>query len=183
VVWSTAKTVKAFLASLPEGQRKTIDHVRRFVKRNLPKGFEEGMLDGGISWYVPLETFGDTFNGKPLVIAGLAAHDTYNTLFLFAIYGNEKVRREFEKQAKKMGRHVTTGKTCVRFQAKEDLPYDLVAYVASAFGPDAVVEAYQRGEEEKKLARRRAARKTAASRRAGRPKQAPARRTSRTAST
>lgn len=26
-----------------------------------------------IAWYVPLETFGDTYNGRPLTLAGLAS--------------------------------------------------------------------------------------------------------------
>jgi hypothetical protein len=42
------------------------------VRSNLPDGYKEGIESGMIACNVPLETFPDTFNGRPLGLAGLA---------------------------------------------------------------------------------------------------------------
>ena len=45
---SNAKTVKEYLASLPEDRRKVIEAVRKVILKNLDKDYEEGMQYGAI---------------------------------------------------------------------------------------------------------------------------------------
>ncbi len=70
---SSASTVEEYLAELPEERRAAIDAVRKVVLKNLPKGYEEVMNWGMITYQVPLETYADTYNKKPLMYAALAA--------------------------------------------------------------------------------------------------------------
>ena len=71
MVRSAALTPDEYLASLPEDRRAAIAEVRRVVRENLPAGYEEGMEYGMITWFVPLEQYPETYNGRPLVVAGL----------------------------------------------------------------------------------------------------------------
>ena len=50
---SKAATVEAYLAELPEDRREAIEAIRKVILKNLPKGYEEGMLYGMIGYYVP----------------------------------------------------------------------------------------------------------------------------------
>ncbi|HET6696823.1 MAG TPA: hypothetical protein VFG85_09990 [Gaiellaceae bacterium] len=69
---SDAKSVEAYLAELPEDRRKVVEAVRAVILDNLPAGFEEGMQHGMISYYVPLERYPVTYNGRPLGVAAFS---------------------------------------------------------------------------------------------------------------
>ena len=51
---SKATTVKDYLASLPEDRRKGIEAVRKVIRANLDKQYEEGMLYGMIGFLTAL---------------------------------------------------------------------------------------------------------------------------------
>ena len=41
---SKAATVDGYLTELPEDRREAIEAIRKVILKNLPKGYEEGML-------------------------------------------------------------------------------------------------------------------------------------------
>jgi uncharacterized protein YdhG (YjbR/CyaY superfamily) len=51
-----ASTVTEYLAALPADRREALSEVRRGINRALPKGYEEGIQWGMISWFVPLSS-------------------------------------------------------------------------------------------------------------------------------
>ena len=53
-----------------------------------PQAIVESMGWGMISWDVPLEVSGPTYNGQPLVYAGLAAQKNHNALYLYCVYAS-----------------------------------------------------------------------------------------------
>ena len=71
---SDATTVEEYLADLPEDRRAAIETVREAILANLPEGYVKRMNWGMISYEVPLETYSQTYNGKPLIYAALASH-------------------------------------------------------------------------------------------------------------
>lgn len=123
---SSASTVEEYLAELPEERRAAIDAVRKVVLKNLPKGHEEVMNWGMITYQVPLETYPDTYNKKPLMYAALAAQKNHMAVYLTAIYINEKASQEFEEAYMVTGKRYDVGKSCVRFKELEDLPLELI---------------------------------------------------------
>ena len=73
-VQSKAKTVKEYLASLPEDRRKAISAVRAVIRKNLDKTYEEGMQYGAIGYYVPHRVYPHGYHcdpKQPLPFAGL----------------------------------------------------------------------------------------------------------------
>jgi uncharacterized protein YdhG (YjbR/CyaY superfamily) len=83
---SNASTVDEYLAELPEDRRKAIQAVRQVIRDNLPKGYEEVMNWGMITYQVPLEIFPLTYNGKPLLYAALASQKNHMAVYLTGIY-------------------------------------------------------------------------------------------------
>jgi uncharacterized protein YdhG (YjbR/CyaY superfamily) len=123
---SSASTVEKYLAELPEERREAIEAVRQVILKNLPEGYEEVMNWGMITYQVPLETYPDTYNKKPLMYAALAAQKNHTAVYLTAIYMDEGASREFEAAYRATGKRYDAGKSCVRFRKLADLPLELI---------------------------------------------------------
>jgi hypothetical protein len=93
---STAATPDEYIASLPDDRREAVSAVREVVNRNLPPGYEEGMASGMIGWWVPLETFPDTYNGRPLGLVWPASQKNYISLYLNTVYGSPREEAWFK---------------------------------------------------------------------------------------
>ena len=70
---SEATTVEQYLAELEPDRREALEAVRQAILDNLPTGYQEAISSGMIAYQVPLETYPDTYNGRPLVYAALAS--------------------------------------------------------------------------------------------------------------
>lgn len=123
---SSVSTVEEYVAELPEARREAIEAVRQMILDNLPEGYEEVMNWGMITYQVPLETYPDTYNKKPLMYAALAAQKNHMAVYLTAIYMHEEARREFESAYRATGKRYDVGKSCVRFRKLADLPLRLI---------------------------------------------------------
>jgi len=143
MVMSKAQTVADYLASLPDEKRAAIAAVRKVVKKNLPKGFVEGMQWGMISWYVPLARFPDTYNGEPLCLAGLAAQKSHNALYLMSVYGSPKLQKWFVDAYKKSGKKLDMGKSCLRFKSLDALPLDVIGETIAKVSLDDYLAGYE----------------------------------------
>ena len=62
MVQSKATTVEEYLKELPANRREAIAAVRQVILRNLPKGYEEAMNWGMITYQVPLKRYPKTYN-------------------------------------------------------------------------------------------------------------------------
>src|SRR5688572_17170790 len=119
---SDATTPDEYIAALPEDRRDAVAAVRRVVNENLPEGYAEGMANGMIGWYVPLETYGDTYNGQPLGLASLASQKNHIALYLNNVYADPEIDAWFRDRWAQSGKELDMGKSCVRFRKLEDLP-------------------------------------------------------------
>jgi hypothetical protein len=136
-------SVDDYLAGLPEDRRSALQAVRRVVRANLPRGFEEGMVYGMIGWYVPLADYPETYNGQPLSIAALASQKGYMSLYLLGVYGDDKVKRWFVDAYKQSGKKLDMGKSCVRFKSVDELALDVVGQVIGKIDVRTFIAAYE----------------------------------------
>lgn len=123
---SDAATVRQYLSELPEDRRQVIETVRQVILDHLPSGFVESMNWGMISYEVPLETYADTYNGKPLMYAALASQKRHMAVYLTGIYMSDESRDAFERAYRATGKRFDVGKSCVRFRKLDDLPLELI---------------------------------------------------------
>src|SRR3954471_11620118 len=127
MVMSAAKTVDAYLASLPDDKRSAIATVRDLVLRNLPEGFVEGMGFGMIYYSIPLSRYPNTYNGQALAYVGLAAQKNFNAIYLMGVYGDPERAAKFKDGFARAGKKLEIGKSCVRFKSPDDLALDAIA--------------------------------------------------------
>lgn len=123
---SDASTIQEYLSELPLDRKEMVEEVRQVILDHLPEGYEETMNWGMITYQVPLETYPDTYNGKPLMYAALASQKNHVSLYLIGIYIDEDARQRFMEDYKATGKRYDAGKSCVRFRRLDDLPLDLI---------------------------------------------------------
>jgi Domain of unknown function (DU1801) len=172
MVSSAATNVEQYLAELPEERRKVLTAMRKLIRRNLPKGYDESMAWGMICYSVPLSTYPDTYNGQPLCYAGLAAQKHYNSLYLTGPYTSEEQDAELRAAFKAAGKKLDMGKGCVRFQTLDDLVLDPIAAMIASTPPDEFIEIYEAARAKANAARRKTAAKNAAAKKAASKKAA-----------
>ena len=122
-----AATPEAWLASLPPDRKEAIGRVRDLVNANLPEGYVERIAGNMIAWVIPLETYPDTYNKQPLILASLAAQKNHNALYLMCTYISEERTRKLKRGFEAAGKKLDMGKSCLRFKQADDLAEDAVA--------------------------------------------------------
>lgn len=93
---------------------------------------KENMNWGMISYEVPLATYPDTYNKKPLMYAALASQKNHMAVYLSGIYCDPALQQQFEKDYQASGKKMDMGKSCVRFKTIDDLPLTLIGKAIAA---------------------------------------------------
>jgi hypothetical protein len=124
---SKAPTPEAYLSELPPERAVLVARLRDLVNANLPDGYVERMSRGMIGWEVPSARYPDTYNGQPLVFAGLAAQKNYTALYLACVYVSETRTERLKAQWAAAGRKLDMGKSCLRFKRPEDVAEQVLA--------------------------------------------------------
>ncbi len=142
---SEATTVDEYLAELPDDRREAIQTVREAILANLPDGYEEAMNWGMITYQVPLDTYPDTYNGRPLMYAALASQKNHMAVYLTSVYAIPGKAEAFEAAYRATGKRYDMGKSCVRFRTLEDLPLDLIGETIAALDVETFISDVEQG--------------------------------------
>ena len=154
-----ASTVSAFLSELTPEERTDIQQVRDVVRKNLPRGYEEGLNYGMICYTIPLSRYASTYNGQALCYAALAAHKSFNTLYLMNVYGHPPTEKWFRDRYKASGKKLDMGKSCIHFKRADDLPLDLIGEAIARTSVEDYIAYYEKARPAKKAATRKTAKK------------------------
>ncbi len=119
-----SKTVQEYIEQLPDRWRAIVEEVRGKLVACIDSGFVESLRWGMISYEVPLEVSGTTYNKQPLSFVALAAQKHYCSLYPMAIYASPDTREQVEQAFAKHGLKAEMGKSCIRFKRIEDIPLD-----------------------------------------------------------
>ena len=128
---SKATSPEHYLAELPDDRKATMQKLRKTIKDNLPKGFEEVMCYGMLGYVVPHSIYPNGYHCDPKLPLGfmnLASQKNFIALYHMGVYANKELYDWFVTEYPK---HCKTkldmGKSCIRFKKIDDIPYDLIA--------------------------------------------------------
>lgn len=141
---AAGKSVDEYLEELPEDRREVVESVRKLIRKNLPKGYEEGVGSGMLSYHIPIEQYPHTYNKQPLGYLALAAQKNYFALYLMGAYSDPAQRKALEEAFAKAGKKMDMGKSCLRFKSLDDLPVDALGKVIASTPPKKFIELYER---------------------------------------
>ena len=143
---SNAKTVSQYIASLPEDRKQIISDIRKVILKNLPKGFEETMQYGMISYVVPHKTYPSGYHCNPndaLPFISLASQKNHIAIYHIAVYQGALHDWFLEAWKKTTDKKLDMGKACIRFKKPQDVPLKLMGELSSKITPKQWIELYE----------------------------------------
>jgi len=118
--------VENYFLDLEPEQRVVLYPVIDAIRDAMPEGYRLGMHFGMPGWVIPLETYPNTYNGRPLAFVSLAAQKNYYSLYLMGLYGDAEADAAFRAEWAATGRKLNMGKSCLRFRSLADVDLDLI---------------------------------------------------------
>ena len=144
---SSAVTVDEYLASLPEDRRAVMTDLRKAVKKNIPKGFQEVMGYGMIGWVIPHSMYPDGYHcdpKMPVPFMNIASQKNHIAVYHMGVYSSGKLLEWFQAEwPKHSSKKLDMGKSCIRFKKPEDVPVALIGELASKMTPKQWLEVYE----------------------------------------
>lgn len=144
---SKALTLDDYIDSLPEDRKTAFSELRQTIISNLPEGFTEGMGYGMVGYVVPHEIYPPGYHCDPklpLAFMSIASQKNFIALYHMGIYASPKLLEWFVAEYPK---HCKTkldmGKSCIRFKKMDDIPYKLIAELASKIAVEDWISLYE----------------------------------------
>jgi hypothetical protein len=145
---SKASTTQEYLENLPDDRQKPMNDLRDVVLKNLPIGFEEGMLYGMLGYYVPKDMYAPGYHvGKewtPLPFINIASQKNYIALYHSGIYAQPELMEWFKSEFPKHSKYkLDMGKSCVRFKKVDAIPLELIGELCRKMTAQEWIEIYE----------------------------------------
>ncbi len=145
---SKALTPDDYEASLPDDRKQAVSKLRKVIRKNLPKGFEEEMNYGMIGYVVPLKLYPDGYHCKPdtpLPFMNIASQKNFIALYHMGIYADGKLLNWFSDEYQKLvKKKPDMGKSCIRFKKTEEIPFELIGTLASKISAEQWITLYEK---------------------------------------
>lgn len=138
--------VVEYLERLPEDRREAIGAVRDAIARAMPKGYEEVIQYGMISWVVPHSIYPKGYHcapKTPVPFLSLASQKNHMAIYMFCLYMEPGGAERFAAAWEATGKKLDMGKSCVRFKRLEDVPLALVAETVAGAPVKTFIEMYE----------------------------------------
>lgn len=145
---SKASTVDAYIAELPEDRQHAITLLRKEIKKNLPKGFTEGMGYGMIGYVVPHSLYPPGYHCDPklpLPFMSIASQKNFIAVYHMGLYADEALLKWFtEEYAASGAGKLDMGKSCIRFKKPDTIPVGLIGKLAAKITAQQWIELYEK---------------------------------------
>ena len=145
---SKVTTVDEYLEEVPEERKAAMKKLRAVIRKNIPKGFKEGMGYGMAGYVVPHSKYpaGYHCNPKdPLPFMGFASQKNFIAVYHMGVYSDPKLLKWFqEAHAKASPKKLDMGKSCIRYKNPDDIPFDLIGELVSKITPDEWIAMYEK---------------------------------------
>lgn len=143
-----AATVEDYIASLSEDRQKAINELRKVLKKNMPKGFQECISYGMIGYVVPHSLYPAGYHCDPklpLPFVSIASQKNYIAMHHMGLYGSKTLLDWFTKEYPKHSKtRLDMGKGCVRFKKPDEIPFKLIGELAMKMSPKDWIAAYEK---------------------------------------
>jgi hypothetical protein len=136
--------VAAYLDAAPQPRREVLLPVFETVRSAMPDGYALGMQFGMPGWVVPLERFPETYNGRPLAYASVAAQKSYVSVYLMGLYSVPADLAAFQAEWEASTGRLDMGKSCLRLRKPGDVDHALLARWVAAMPVERFIATYER---------------------------------------
>jgi uncharacterized protein YdhG (YjbR/CyaY superfamily) len=145
---SKATTVEEYINQLPKERQAAMTRLRKEIKKNLPKGFQEVMGYGMIGYVVPHKLYSNGYHCNPtmpLPFINIASQKNHIAVYHMGLYADKKLLDWFiTEYASRAKTKLDMGKSCLRFKKVEQIPYALIGELAAKVTPQQWIECYEK---------------------------------------
>ena len=145
---SDATTPEEYIEGLPADRQAVVNELRKIIKKNLPKGFKEGMGYGMLGYVVPHSKYPAGYHcdpKQPLPFLGIASQKNFIAVYHMGVYADPKLYKWFTEEYAKAGvGKLDMGKSCIRFKKADKIPFELIGELASKVTPDEWIATYEK---------------------------------------
>ena len=142
-----ANSPEDYIKQVPEDRQAALKKLRKTIKDNLPKGFEEGMIYKMIGYYVPHSVYPDGYHcdpKTPLPFMSFASQKNSVNLYHSGIYAKKELHDWFVNEyPKHCNRKLDMGKSCIRFKRMDEIPYELIGELTRKMICDEWIDIYE----------------------------------------
>jgi uncharacterized protein YdhG (YjbR/CyaY superfamily) len=136
-----------YISQIPKERQEAMKKLRKVIKDNLPKGFEEGMNYNMIGYYVPHSIYPNGYHCDtklPLPFMNIASQKNFMALYHMGMYAKKEILDWFTSEYPKHCKYkLDMGKSCVRFKKIEDIPYELIGQLTAKMSVDEWIQVYE----------------------------------------
>ncbi|MFD1294342.1 DUF1801 domain-containing protein [Lutibacter holmesii] len=143
-----ANNPEEYISQIPDERIPYFEKLRKTILENIPKGFEEQMNYGMISYVVPKSIYPAGYHCNTelrLPFANIASQKNFIALYHMGIYANPTLLdwfiAEYPKHCK---RKLDMGKSCIRFKKAEEIPFALIGELMQKMTVTEWVELYEK---------------------------------------
>ncbi|NJB71784.1 uncharacterized protein YdhG (YjbR/CyaY superfamily) [Saonia flava] len=142
-----ATTPDDYISKIPEERKPVLSKLRKIIKANLPKGFQECINYKMIGYVVPHEIYPDGYHCDPklpLPFINLASQKNFVAVYHSGIYADKNLMEWFvEEFPKHCKRKLDMGKSCIRFKSMNDIPYGLIGELCTKMTTQDWIDLYE----------------------------------------
>ena len=145
---SKALTPEQYLSELPEERKEAMNKLRKTIKDNLPKGFEEVMSYGMLGYVVPHSIYPNGYHCSPklpLPFINLASQKNFIAIYHMGIYANKDLLDWFVVEYPKHSQtKIDMGKGCLRFKKMDTIPFEFIGELVTKMSVEGWIASYEK---------------------------------------
>ena len=142
-----ANTPEDYINQVPEERREALKKLRQVINKNLPEGFEEGIIYNMIGYFVPHSVYPDGYHCDPkipLPFMSFASQKNSVNLYHSGIYAKKELHDWFvQEYPKHSSRKLDMGKSCIRFKKMDAIPFELIGQLTQKMSCEEWIEIYE----------------------------------------
>ena len=145
---SKAQSPELYIAELPDDRKIAMQKLRAIVLKNLPKGFEEVIDYGMLTYVVPHSIYPNGYHcdpKMPLPFFSMASQKNTINIYHMAVYLDKDLYNWFVSEyPKHSSLKLDMGKSCIRFKKIDAIPYDLIGELLAKIIVENWIEMYEK---------------------------------------
>ena len=140
-------TVNSYLEQLTTDRVEPMMKLRQAILDHLPKGFEECINYGMLSYVVPHSIYPAGYHCDPklpLPFMALASQKSHIGFYHMGIYADDTLLNWFQDEYAKTCKYkLDMGKSCIRFKKMEDIPFELIGKLVAKISVQDWIASYE----------------------------------------
>jgi hypothetical protein len=140
-------TTSEHINQLPEERKGAFQKLVELFRNNLPIGFEETMSYGMVGFVVPKSIYPNGYHcdkSLPLPYINIGSQKNFIGLYHMGLYADQLLFSWFtEEYSKRHTAKLDMGKSCIRFKKAENIPWELLAELATKMTVDQWITLYE----------------------------------------